>query len=66
MSGKETCFDCGEETENGHKVPTSTTMVMGDTEVLVWNTLCEGCFIAYSGFDNQGRPAVVQLYAVEN
>ena len=66
MSGKKTCFECGEETENGHEVPNSTTIVMDDTEVFVWNVLCEGCFIAYSGFDNQGRPAIVQLYEAGN
>jgi len=29
--------------------------------VLVYNKICFGCFVEYSGFDNEGRPAVVQL-----
>ena len=59
---EEKCFECGKPTTELYNVPTSSTKVMDNTtEVLVWNTLCYGCFVAYSGFDNEGRPAVVQL-----
>ncbi len=49
--------------KESYKVPTGSAMVLDNTmEVKVWNDLCYGCFIEYSGFDNEGRPAVVQLY----
>lgn len=61
------CFECGKETTELYKVPTGSAKVLDDTtEVFVWNDLCYGCFVAYSGFDNEGRPAVVQLFAVDN
>ena len=64
MSEKKTCYNCKETImDESYKVPTGSAMVLDNTmEVKVWNDLCYGCFIEYSGFDNEGRPAVVQLY----
>ena len=73
---KQCCYECNEElTEaESYRVPTDSGSVRGRQvkprgrdrfEIIadyhVWNNLCYGCFIAYSGFDNEGRPAVVQL-----
>jgi hypothetical protein len=56
-----TCPNCNEEkTDVIHNIPTGVHDT-GMGEVMTFTKICFGCFVEYSGFDNEGRPAVVQL-----
>jgi len=58
---KTICPNCEEEkTDVDYTIPTGVHD-NGMGGVLVYNKICFGCFVEYSGFDNEGRPAVVQL-----
>ena len=58
---KTICPNCEEEkTDVIHNIPTGVHDT-GLGKVMAFTKICFGCFVEYSGFDNEGRPAVVQL-----
>lgn len=57
-----TCYNCNEKKE-GVTYPVPTGKFESPVgPVMAFSKVCYACFLEWAGFDNEGRPATVQLF----